>query len=66
MNTIMKKTYCSPSLKAIEIETSQLIADSLGQGSDNQVPTSKAFDTGSGIWGNMTSKDNDDVADEEE
>lgn len=61
----MKKTYCTPSLKALKIETSNLLETSPGpgNGSDNQQLDSKAFS--SDIWGSMNSSE-DKTTDEDE
>lgn len=58
----MKKTYITPSMKALKIETSSLL-DVSGPGytggddSNDKTLDSKAFN--SGIWGSMNSNDND-------
>lgn len=67
----MKKTYCTPSLKALKIETSNLLDSSpitgpgegSGNSSDNRFLDSKAFS--SDIWGSMNSNE-DKTTDEDE
>lgn len=62
----MKKTYCTPSLKALKIETSYMLAVSgIGQGPEDQQLDSKAYNSGSGIWGSMSSDDDAPDADED-
>lgn len=64
----MKKTYCTPSLKALKIETSNLLDGSPitgpGSGNEDQSLGSKAFSND--IWGSMNSSEDKSTDEDEE